>query len=443
MFEKIVTFDLALVRAVLANCDIIAASAPIGRPLRGRHRYDVSITKRHRGVSMKITRVKPWIVEGPPEEPGGRNNDGSPRRLTYVFVQVDTDDGLTGWGEITTYPGPVANRSIGAIIREVEEFVVGEDASHIEAIWHKLFRACTYMGSRGATTAMISGIDIALWDIRGQALGVPVYDLLGGPVRQRIPMYTHFQYSRSVDEMVAAAFGQVQQGSKAVKTDPFMAAAGKGGTDYMDGQIAPDIEQTAVDMIAAIREAVGPHIEVLIDAHAMFNVPTAVRLATRLAPYNITWFEEPVPPESYNALANVRNQLPVRVSVGERLYTRWEFVNVLERHLTDYVMPDVTWCGGISELKKIATLAEAYYIPMSPHDASGPINLMAGAQVSMTIPNFYRLEARRVTLDFYNAFLSEPLHIEDGALIVPNKPGLGISLNPDYLRANALPGWGA
>jgi galactonate dehydratase len=392
---------------------------------------------------MKITRIKPWIVLGPPEETGGREHDGSPRRLSYVFVQVETDEGLTGWGEITTYPGTVANRAIAAALREVDEFLAGEDASHIEAIWQKTLRAFTYMGSRGATTAMISGIDIALWDIRGQALGVPIYDLMGGPVRQSIPLYTHFQYSRNVDDMVRAAVGQIEGGSKAIKTDPFMAAGGLSNVGYLDGQIDPATEQLAVDMIAGIREAVGPQIEILIDAHALYNVPTAIRLANRLAPYNITWFEEPVPPESYEALEQVRTQVPTRICVGERQYTRFEFVPILNRHLSDFIMPDVTWTGGISELKKIATLAEAYYIPISPHDASGPVNVMAGAQVMMTVPNFYRLEARRVNMDFYNAFVEEPLVVEDGALQVPRRPGLGVKLDLDYLKANALPGWGA
>jgi galactonate dehydratase len=243
--------------------------------------------------------------------------------------------------------------------------------------------------------------------------------------------------------MVAGAVGQVQRGAKAIKTDPFMAAGGLSNVTYLDGQISPEIENRGVEMIFAIREAVGPDIEILIDAHALYNVPTAVRLATRLAPANITWFEEPVPPESYHALRLAREQIPTRVCVGERLHTRFEFVPVLEQGLADYIMPDVTWTGGISELKKIATMAEAYYIPISPHDASGPINVMAGAHVSLTVPNFYKLEARRVHFEFYNAFLNEPLEVRDGALQVPRRPGLGITLNPDYLKANAEPGWGA
>src|SRR6202171_1416293 len=168
---------------------------------------------------MKITRVHPWHVSGPPAEASG-----APARLSYVFVHVETDEGLTGWGEITTYPGTVANRTIVAALREVDSFLQGEDASQIEAIWHKLLRAFTYMGTRGATTAMVSGIDIALWDIKGQALGVPIYELLGGAVRDTIPLYTHFQYSPNVADMVKNALGEVESGSRAIKTDPFMAA---------------------------------------------------------------------------------------------------------------------------------------------------------------------------------------------------------------------------
>jgi len=387
---------------------------------------------------MKITKVRPWIVTGPPEEPGGRAANGG--ILTYVFVQVETDEGLTGWGEITTYPGPIANRTIAAAIRELDGLLVGDDPTRIEAIWHKVFRAYTYLGTRGAVTAMISGVDIALWDIKAQSLGVPIYELLGGAVRDNVPLYTHFLYDQNVEQMVANAVGEVERGSKAIKTDPFIAAGGaamlRQHTAYTDGQIDREIENRGVAIIGGIRKAVGPDIQVLIDAHAMYNVPTAVRLATRLSEYDICWFEEPCPPESYDALQSVRNQVPVRICVGERLYTRFEFLPVLERHLTDYVMPDVTWTGGISELKKIATLAETFYIPISPHDASGPVNLMAGAQVSMTVPNFYRLEARRVKLDFYNAFLDEPLEVNGDALTVTRKPGLGVKLNLEYLKAH-------
>ena len=385
---------------------------------------------------MKITRVRPWIVSGPPEEAGGRADRGG--KLSYVFVQVETDEGLTGWGEITTYPGPIANRTIAAALRELNELLVGDDPREVEALWHKVFRAYTYLGTRGTVTAMISGVDIACWDIKAQALGVPIYQLLGGKVRPNVPMYTHFAYKRTVEEMVESAVGEVANGSKAIKTDPFSAAGGVPNGTYIDGNIERHVENLGVKMIEAIRDAVGPDIQVLIDAHALYNVPTAIRLANRLAEYDITWFEEPCPPESYDALETVRNQVKTRICVGERLYTRFEFLPVLNRHLTDYVMPDVTWTGGISELKKIATLAETFYIPISPHDASGPVNLMAGAQVSITTPNFYRIEARRVKLDFYNTFLEEPLTIDGDAVVIPETPGLGVRLNVDYLEKNQI-----
>src|ERR1051326_1336900 len=279
-------------------------------------------------LRMKITRIRPWHVSGPPADPA----ESSPK-LSYVFVQVETDAGLTGWGEITTYPGTVANRSIVAALCEVDQFLRGQDATQIEATWHKLLRAFTYMGTRGATTAMVSAIDIALWDIKGQALGVPIYELLGGAVRDAIPLYTHFQYTPTVEHMRENARAEVERGSRAIKTDPFMAAGGLSNVRYIDGQIDRTVENTGIAMIAAIRDAVGPDIEVLIDAHALYNVPTAVRLATRLAPYAITWFEEPCPPESYDALEQVRSQIPVPFSVGERLYTRFEFLPVLTRHL--------------------------------------------------------------------------------------------------------------
>jgi galactonate dehydratase len=388
---------------------------------------------------VKITDVRPWIVTGPPTDAAS----GPAAHLQqYIFVQVDTDEGLTGWGEVTTYPGMVANRAVAALVREVRPVLVGEDPARIEAIWHKLFRLFTYMGTRGATTALISGIDIALWDIRGQALGLPIYELLGGKVRETVPLYVHFAYTETPEEMAFYAKGQVDLGAKGLKTDPFLAAGRArnvlNNNVYINGELDPATEQLGIDMIAAVREAVGPQVEILIDAHGLYNVPTAIRLATRLAAYNIHWFEEPCPPESYHALQQVREQVPTRICVGERLHTRFEFVPIFERRLADFVMPDVTWTGGITELKKIATMAEAYYIPISPHDASGPINVLAGAHVALNVPNFYKLEARRVQFDFYNAFLSEPLVVRDGDLIVPERPGLGVSLNPEYLRANEV-----
>jgi len=391
---------------------------------------------------MKISKVTPWLVTAPTGPRGAAQQPGR----QYVFVQVDTDEGITGWGEITG-TGALPNRAVAAVLREVGPFLEGEDASRIEAIWNKIFRAMTYVGTRGITSCVVSGIDIALWDIRGKALGLPIYELLGGAVRDSIALYTHFPLGATPQEAAQNVMVPVNDGVKAIKTDPFQPEwqrryrQGVPGA-YLDGGMSAEGEQEGADFIAAIREAVGPQVEILIDAHALYNVPTAIRLANRLAQFNITWFEEPVPPESYHALRQVRDQLHTRLCVGERLHTRFEFVPILEQRLADFIMPDVTWTGGISELKKISTMAEAYYIPVSPHDASGPINVLAGAHVMMTVPNFYKLETIRSRMDSYDAFIQTPLDTRDGQLYVPKKPGLGLEMNLDYLRAHADPGWG-
>ncbi|MEZ4680522.1 MAG: mandelate racemase/muconate lactonizing enzyme family protein [Caldilineaceae bacterium] len=383
---------------------------------------------------MKITDIRSWVVKIPWDDNPGAGVVRVPINRAFIFVQVDTDAGVTGWGEVTTYPGPVANRAVAAYIDQIGSWLRGENPENIEAIWHKIFRGLTYVGTRGATTAAISAIDIALWDIRGKVLGQPIYQLLGGPVRESIAMYCHPYRPFSPDDITAAVKEIVASGFQAFKMDPMLHNLHVGNASYLDGEIAPHAEAAALEILAAAREAAGPGIEIMIDAHGLYNVPTAVRLANKMAEYKIHWFEEPVPPESWKALKQVKEQVSTPICTGERLHTRWEFVPIFENGLADFVMPDVTWTGGISELKKIATMAEAYYIPISPHDASGPVNVIAGAQVMMTVPNFYKLEVHRYDLSSYNILLDQPLDIRSGHLYVPDRPGLGIELNVDVLK---------
>jgi galactonate dehydratase len=383
---------------------------------------------------MKITKVRSWLVKVPWDNNPGADHVRMPGTRGLVFVQVDTDEGLTGWGEITTYPGPVANRAVAAYVNEVGAWLEGEDPERIEAIWHKIFRGMTYVGTRGATTAAISGIDIALWDILGKALSLPIYKLLGGPVRDSIALYCHPWGATSPEGIVAASQEIVAAGYQAYKMDPMIANLHVTNSTYLDGEISPEAEAKAIEIVAAAREAVGPGFEILIDAHGLYNVPTAVRLANKMAEYKIHWFEEPVPPESWKALKQVKEQVATPICTGERLHTRWEFVPIFENNLADFVMPDVTWTGGISELKKIATMAEAYYIPISPHDASGPINIVAGAQVMMTVPNFYKLECSRYDFSPYNVLIDEPLDVRQGHLHLSDRPGLGVELLPEALE---------
>ena len=223
-----------------------------------------------------------------------------------------------------------------------------------------------------------------------------------------------------------------------MKFDPYPSYEEE-GNGYLSGKMDKKGEALGIEITEAIREGAGEDMELLIDAHGRFDVPTSVRLANGVEHINIHWWEEPVPVESNHALQNVREQIKIPISVGERLYTRWEFVDILEKNLTDFLMPDVTWTGGISELKKISTMAEAYYVPISPHDASGPINILAGAHVMMTVPNFYKLETARHRLNAYDVFMDKPLNVQNGRLILPNEPGLGIVMNMDYLLANSDP----
>ncbi len=383
---------------------------------------------------MKITNIRSWTVKIPWDHNPGAGVVRDPGTRAFIFVQVETDEGINGWGEVTTYPGPVANRSVAAYVDQIGTWLRGENPANIEAIWHKVFRGMTYVGTRGATTAAISAIDIALWDIRGKVLGQPIYQLLGGPVRDRIALYCHPYKPTSVETITASAREIVASGFQAFKLDPMLHNLPGGNEGYLDGEISANPEAEAMDILAAARAAAGDKIEIMIDAHGLYNVPTAVRLANKMAAYNIHWFEEPVPVESWKALKQVKEQVSVRICVGERLHTRWEFVPIFENGLADFVMPDVTWTVGISELKEIATMAEAYYIPISPHDASGPINVIAGAQVMMTVPNFYKLEVNRYDLSGYNILIDQPLDIRGGCLYVPERPGLGVEMSLDALR---------
>lgn len=383
---------------------------------------------------MKITKITPYLVSAP--APFLPTSNAKANNREYLFVEVNTDEGVTGWGEVTCTRDQ-ANRGVASLIRHVSDLLEGDDPKNIEKIWHKVFRHFTYMGSRGATTSVISGIDIALWDIRGKVLGVPVYELLGGPVRDAVDVYCHPQDGATPESLAQDCKAIVATGQTSLKTDPWYPHHPDEIDGYMSGKLSADAENQGVERIAAAREAVGPDIEILIDNHARFDVPTAIRLANSLEPYDIFWFEEPVGVESNTALKQVRDATNVPICVGERIHTRWEFVPILEQGLADFIMPDITWTGGISELKKICTQAETYYIPVSPHDASGPINVIAGAQVMITVPNCYRVETMRADLHAYDVLMDVPLDIRgDKIHLDPERPGIGIEMDREYLQAH-------
>jgi galactonate dehydratase len=385
---------------------------------------------------MKITGVKPWLIKSSASYWG-----------EFLFIEVTTDEGVSGWGEITTTT-KLANRALCSMLRQIGSSLIGDDPGKIEYLWHKTFRSYTYMGSRGAAVECVSAIDIALWDIRGKVLGKPIYELLGGAVRDEIALYTHPDQRKftSKEGVVNEIRDIVNSGHTALKFDPYEyqgeiidGRAREQRNGYLDGSMSRKHEREAAELTALIRETAGADTEILIDAHGRFDVPTAIRLCRSLEEAgDIDWFEEPCPPESLNALKQVRDKVSAPISWGERGHTKWDFAPVLENKLADYIMPDVTWTGGITELKKISALCEAYYVPVSPHDAAGPVNVVAGAHVMMTVPNFYKLETSEWNLNKYNDLIDTPLDNSNGSLKLPKKPGLGYEMNRDYLEANAI-----
>ncbi|MFN8518684.1 MAG: mandelate racemase/muconate lactonizing enzyme family protein [Chloroflexota bacterium] len=360
----------------------------------------------------------------------------------WVFVEIEVDDGLIGIGECSNWPRH-GNAIVAQALAVIRRDLIGRDPRQIGGIWHALFRQFTYLGSRGLGTTVMSGIDIALWDLRGKALGEPIHRLLEGAVRDAIPLYGHADhgvllFDDSPDELVARVRALAADGYAALKLDPFV-EAWPSHTAYLSGTISRAGIRQGAALVGAMRDAVGPDFEILIDAHGSYNVASAIACMDALAPYGITWFEEPVPPESLAALRQVSARASVPICVGERLYTRWDVLPILSEGLASFLMPDVCWTGGISELKRIATLAESFGVTLSPHNALGPIQIMAGAHVMMTVPNFYRLEIHTGWLAEYDGCLTRPLDIREGSLFVSDRPGLGVELDEAFLREHAVP----
>ena len=247
---------------------------------------------------MKITKVTPWLLHAPAAYNFNRPGE-------YIFIEVQTDEGITGWGEVTT-THPVANRAVCAVLQQLDPLIKDENPFHIEKIWNKIFRRFTYMGSRGASTNAISGIDIALWDIRGKALNEPIYNLLGGPVRDRIELYTHPDPNIGPDEARRQAREIADSGHTAMKFDPYP-GMDEEKNGYLSGKMSARGEAEGNEIAAAMREGAGPDMELLIDAHGRFEVPTAVRLSPSVSSSHIHWWEEPVPVEPSADKVHARN----------------------------------------------------------------------------------------------------------------------------------------
>jgi len=382
---------------------------------------------------MKITKISTFAA--PYSLGSGPALTGTNEK--WIFLKIETDEGITGWGEIGN-PAAISESFMATAVNEVEGQFIGENPMDIDRLWNKLFRLFSYMGSTGFTTSLIAGFDIALWDIKGKVANMPIYDLIGGRYRDSLRLYCNVWFIDCYtpeDYANAAKKNLLDKNYEACKLDPFLEMTPY-HTMYQDGFISQEGEQQGYDIVAAVREVVGPSFEILIDAHGHYNVPNAIRLSNNLFEQsNIAWFEEPLPPEGVDALKQVKEGTNAPICVGERLYTRSDFLPIFQNNLADYIMPDTVWTGGISEIKKISTMAESYYIPVSPHVIpGGPIELIAAAHVMSTIPNFYRLEHALTLISEHNKYLKEPYEIKNGHFYLSDNPGLGYEPDEEKLE---------
>ncbi len=374
---------------------------------------------------MKITRCETYLVEG--------------IKYNWTLFTVETDAGIHGWGEATNWPG---SPLVEAACRHVGDFIVGQDARRIDYLWTKVYRDMNWLGQAGPLLSAISAMDIALWDIRGKALGAPVFDLLGGAYRKRIQLYANYWFiggGHTPEEYARQARETVAQGFTALKFDPFAHVSYWYGDDLSDNNgLTEKQKQLALDVVRAVAEAAGPEVAIAIETHAFLNGPTAVEMAHRLAAlrFNCMWYEEPALPEFPDAIADIRRKIPLPVCVGERLHSRFMLRGILERQAADVVMPDITRCGGISEMRKMATLAETHNVPIAPHNPNGPISTIASAHAMATVPNFFRQEFMLKDVPWRDGCLSHPLPIENGFFVLPDRPGLGFDVDEAVLKAH-------
>ena len=375
---------------------------------------------------MKITKVE--VVE--PDEQNGEH---------YYWALIHTDEGITGLGE--TYHG--LKGAAKACIEAFGAGLIGRDPSDIEAIYQGMFSRSSLHGHDGAEFRAMSAIDVALWDIKGKALGVPIYQLLGGKCRDEVPVYFSGGMGPVPHErgaMMDRAQWLVDEGWKAFKTDIFQSAlAFRGGRSVaLARYITPEEIREATNELRWVREAVGDKLEICIDCHANWDVASAVKCAQALEEFNVMFIEEPIGPDNAAAMAKVARSTTTPVCTGERLFSRFRFRELLENHVCDVLMPDLAWTGGISETRKIAYMAEPYYVPIAPHNY-GPVTCMALVHVMAHVPNTRYLE---FTANHYencgdrvgwNEWMDRPIVATNSALPLPTEPGLGIALSDEVM----------
>jgi 2-dehydro-3-deoxyphosphogalactonate aldolase len=387
---------------------------------------------------MKIQSLTTFVVGNPPPTWGGRY---------FIFVKLVTDSGIEGIGEV--YAASFGPHAMVRLVQDVfEHHVLGADPFRIETLWRNVYGRGYSQRPDITLMGVLSGLEMALWDIIGKALDKPVHALLGGKVHERLRSYTYLYPSAEEgdanaraavyddpDTAANRAAEYVAMGFTALKFDP------AGPYSTFDPR-QPSLERLAISekMCRRIREAVGTTADLLFGTHGQFTTSGAIRLARRLEPFDPLWFEEPVPPERPEEMAIVARQITIPIAAGERLCTKYEFARVLELRAASILQMALGRVGGILEAKKIAGMAEAFYAQVAPHLYCGPIEGAANVQLSACIPNFLILESIGTWSGFHADILKKPMQWQDGYVIVPDAPGLGVELNEAVALAHPYTG---
>jgi galactonate dehydratase len=368
------------------------------------------------GFVMKITKIGTLVVNA--------------RMRNWVLVKVETDQpGLYGWGEATL---EWKTKAVVGAIEDLSVLVIGQDPRRIEHIWQIMHRQYFWRGGITNMSAM-SGIDQALWDIKGKEVGKPVCDLLGGPVRDTLRFYDHLG-GGTLEGMYQtadpASFGErimesVDRGFTAVKAMPVPVA------ELIE---SANVLKHAARCVEAMRKAAGDEIDIMLDLHARTTPAAAIQFGRLLSDYNLYWYEEPCWPEHVDALVEVARALPFPIATGERLVGRWEVLELLEKRACSIVQPDISHCGGISEGRRIAAMAEAYSIAVACHNPQGPVSTAASVHVGFATPNYLIQEVVRADVPWRDDILVNPLTVQRGTCNAPTLPGLGIDINETEAR---------
>ncbi|MBI3426277.1 MAG: mandelate racemase/muconate lactonizing enzyme family protein [Acidobacteria bacterium] len=365
--------------------------------------------------SLKIAKVEPILLTGV---------RGS---APWVFVRVETEDGYVGWGEGTNYPGV---RPIATAVSTLSGVVIGQSAWNIEAIWQRMYRFMYYNGMGGIVLAALSGIDMALYDIVGKKLGVPVYKLLGGLAQEKLRTYANGwteDLAHTPEAYAAKTKELVGRGYTGCKLDPFF------NTPMNREVMQPDLRLAAA-IVKAIREAGGPDYDIAIDVHGRWNTKSTLEIIRVLEPQRLFFYEEAVPPENVAAMAEVQRNTQTPLATGERIFGRQGFRELLERQAVRIIQPDLARTGGITETKKIAAMANTYYIPVAPHNPNGPLCTLASMHVCFSIPNFLILEFFEKDEPVIQELVPGGVKRDIQGVYPTTAPGLGANVTEDFLR---------